>query len=76
MENNGAERQVFTAAEAATILGVHKETMRRYLRTQQIKAVKTGSSYRVSRTDLENYWKSRGGGELFEKRSKDESDQY
>ena len=61
----GVERQVFTTDEVAQILGFHKETVRRYIRINKLKAVRSGMYYRVSRPDLESFWKSFGGGKLF-----------
>lgn len=56
----------FSLSEAAEILGVHSETVRRAIKAGKLKAAKTGRDYRISRADLQAYWRELGGSELFE----------
>ena len=43
---------LLTVDEAAELLNVHKETIRRQIRKGALPAVKIGSVYRISRDDL------------------------
>ncbi len=60
------EKTTFTLVEAAELLQCHKETLRREIKAGNLRAAKIGKEYRISRTDLEDYWILRGGGALFE----------
>lgn len=60
------DKTTFTLGEAAEILNCHKETLRREIKSGSMRAAKIGKEYRVSKTDLEEYWASKGGGKLFE----------
>ena len=60
-------KQTYTLGEAADLLSCHKETIRRAIKDGELKAVKLGRGYRVSRVDLEEFWANKGGGALFEK---------
>lgn len=60
------EKTIFTLNEVAELLGCHKETLRREMKTGQLRGAKIGKDFRFSRTDLEVYWASKGGGALFE----------
>lgn len=60
------EKTTFTLSEAAELLNCHKETVRREIKAGNLRAAKIGKEYRISRTDLEDYWSMRGGGALFE----------
>ncbi len=60
------EPVTFTLVEAAELLNCHKETLRREIKAGNLRAAKIGKEYRVSKTELENYWAERGGGALFE----------
>jgi excisionase family DNA binding protein len=60
----------FTLAEAADLMSCHRETLRRAIRNGSLRAAKLGREFRISRWDLEAFWKAGGGGDLF---SKDES---
>ncbi len=59
------DKQTFSAKEAAEILGVTAETIRRAIRKKTLKAAKVGKDFRISRTDLQEYYRDLGGGELF-----------
>lgn len=59
------ERQVFSLEDAAKLFDCHKETLRRAIRAGKLKAGKIGKDYRISRADLEAYYRERGGGMLF-----------
>lgn len=58
-------RTTFTLAEAAKLLSCHTETLRRAIQDGGLQAARIGKSYRVSRSDLQTYWASKGGGILF-----------
>jgi excisionase family DNA binding protein len=57
----------FSAQEAAQILGVHPETVRRMIRTGRLRAARgrRGRASIISRMDLEALYKGQGGGSLF-----------
>ncbi len=60
------EKTTFSLSEAAGLLGLHSETLRRAIKAGKLKAAKTGRDYRISRADLRTYWKELGGSDLFE----------
>jgi excisionase family DNA binding protein len=59
------DKTIFTLNEVAELLGCHVETLRREIRSGSLRAAKIGKDYRVSKTDLEEYWATKGGGALF-----------
>ena len=65
-------RQVYALQDVAEMLGVHVETVRRAVRTGELKAAALGvgkgrgAGLRVSRVELARWWQAKGGGELFE----------
>ena len=59
------QKQTYSVAEAAELLGIHPETLRALLRKGELKAAKF-KQWRISRADLEAFYKARGGGDLFE----------
>jgi len=61
-----SEKQTYTLGEVAELLQCHKETVRREIRAGNLRAAKIGKEYRVSKTDLEDFWAMKGGGALFE----------
>ncbi len=58
-------KQVFSVREAAEMLNLNEQTIRRAIKKQALKAAKIGKDYRISRADLESYYRDLGGGELF-----------
>ena len=42
------EKRVYTPKEAAAVLGVHPNTLYKFIKTGAIEAVKLGRSYRIS----------------------------
>lgn len=58
-------KRLFSASEAAELLLLHPETVRRFVREGQIKAVKIGRKVVIERVELERYWLTQGGGPLF-----------
>ena len=48
-----------TPKEIALLLGVHEETIRRYLRTGELPAIKLRGVYRVKREDFEEFLRKR-----------------
>jgi excisionase family DNA binding protein len=73
MIEDNMRKDVYTVNEAAELLGLHHNTVRKWCREGEIKAMVIGREYRISRIELERYWKARGGGELFEHGSIEES---
>ena len=59
------DKATFTLAEAAAVLSCHRETLRRAIRDGTLRAARLGREYRLSRLDLEAFWASCGGGDLF-----------
>lgn len=60
------EQQVYTVQEAADILKVHPETVKRAIKAGRLKAFKMGKGIRISKPDLAEFYRSYGGGKLFE----------
>ena len=60
-------KTTFTLAEAADLLSCHRETLRRAIRSGELRAAKLGRDFRISRFDLEAFWTASGGGDLFGK---------
>jgi len=60
-------KTTFTLAEAADLLSCHRETLRRAIRSGELRAAKLGRGLRISRFDLEAFWTASGGGDLFGK---------
>ncbi|MDL2207700.1 helix-turn-helix domain-containing protein [Desulfovibrio sp. OttesenSCG-928-M16] len=63
--NGPLVKTTFTLAEAADLLSCHRETLRRAILNGDLRAAKLGRGYRISRRDLEAFWKAGGGGDLF-----------
>jgi excisionase family DNA binding protein len=61
----GAEKSVFSVEEVAELFQCHKDTIRRAIHAGKLKAAKLGKDYRISRADLESFYRTQGGGELF-----------
>lgn len=61
-----AHTQRFTVSQVAEVMGVHEETVRRWIRAGELAAANIGKGYQVDRSDLETFYHSRGGeGPLF-----------
>ena len=60
-------KTTFTLAEAADVLSCHRETLRRAIRSGELRAAQLGRGFRISRFDLEAFWTACGGGDLFGK---------
>jgi excisionase family DNA binding protein len=61
-------RLAFTVPQVAEIVGLHPITVRREIRAGRLRAASAGGKghYRISRADVETWWRSRGGGVLQE----------
>lgn len=59
-------KTTYTLAEAAKLLSCHPETLRRAIKDGSLRAARLGREYRVSRAEIQDFWTSRGGGELFD----------
>jgi len=51
----GNVSDLYTIERAATLLGLHVKTVRGYVRDGRLKATRIGKSYRIARTDLEEF---------------------
>lgn len=58
-------KTTFTLPEAAALLTCHAATLRRAIKNGTLPAARLGREYRISRTDLQAFWTTRGGSELF-----------
>ncbi len=68
------EPLVYTLQAAADAVEMSPKTLRRAIQAGELKAFGgggPGKPIRISRLELANWWRSRGGGELFD--SEDES---
>jgi len=67
LNQSEVEQVVFTARGVAGLLGLHPETVRRWIREGNLKGAKIGreGKYRISKSDLEDFWRKRGGARLF-----------
>ena len=57
--------EILTLIEAAAVLKVVPETLRRAFRRGELKGAKFGRVIRISRRDLEVYYRAHGGGSAF-----------
>lgn len=60
-----SEKTTYTTQEAAELLGLNPETIRRKLRKGELKGARTGKEYTISKADLEDWYRRNGGGKLF-----------
>ena len=60
------EQQGFSISEAADILGIHRNTIRKLVHGGELKAARVGADFRISRAELARYWSQAGGGNLFD----------
>ena len=56
---------LYTLSEVAEMFNVCRETVRRWIRAGSLAAVRAGREYKVSGADLADFYRRRGGGELF-----------
>jgi len=56
----------FRVEEVAALLDVSERTVRRRLRDGALPGVKVEGRWRISRADLEQWYREEGGGALFE----------
>jgi excisionase family DNA binding protein len=54
----------FTLREVSDLLGCSRRLLGRMIRSGGLKAARVGNDYRISRADLEAFWRARGGGRL------------
>ena len=59
------KQQVFSIKDAATILDVHPDTIRRAIKAGKLKAAKIGKDYRIAKSELDRFFQAKGGGSLF-----------
>ncbi|TVQ96269.1 MAG: DNA-binding protein [Deltaproteobacteria bacterium] len=59
-------QQAYSIREAAALLNLHPETLRRAVRRGELTVARIGGRIlRVSAIELERWWQTNGGGELF-----------
>ena len=68
------KQQVFSIKDAATILDVHPDTIRRAIKAKKLKAAKIGRDYRIAKAELEKYFQNMGGGTLFKENDSQSTD--
>lgn len=56
----------FTVDEITKILKISRNTVIRLIEAGEIRAARIGRAYRISKADLQAYYRASGGGELFE----------
>ncbi len=61
---------IYTIEDAAQMLSLHEETLRRAYRRGDLKAALIGRRLRISEPELERFWTSNGGGQLWNKAKK------
>ena len=60
-------KQTYSVQDAAELLGVNAETIRRAIRSGKLKAAQFGGKlYSISRPDLAEFYRQQGGGSLFD----------
>lgn len=65
-QEKGVMELVYTITEAARLLRVNPVTIRKAIQSGKLKAAQIGSKdWRISRFDLQAWFSSIGGGELF-----------
>lgn len=52
-------KEYLTIQEVASLLNVHEETIRRYVRAKDLPAIKLRGVYRIRREDFERFLKNR-----------------
>lgn len=55
---------IMTTKEAAEMLGIKTDMVRRWCREGYLPAVQLGREYRISRAALIDWWEEKGGGRL------------
>lgn len=60
-----AIKDTYSVREVSEVVGFSAETVRRHIRAGRLQAAGDGGTYRVSRAELERWWASLGGGQLF-----------
>lgn len=64
-EESMTNQAVYTVDEAAELLKVHPQTIRKYIADGALDAVKLGRVWRIDRPALERWWRAQGGTALF-----------
>lgn len=53
------DEQLMTVEEVAIMLNISEQTLRRYIRNKELKAIKFKRTYRITKEDLDSFLKSR-----------------
>ncbi len=53
MNNDSISKQIYSATEAAKILGIHRNTVIRYCNEGEIKGRKLGRKWLISKSEIE-----------------------
>jgi excisionase family DNA binding protein len=62
--SNAQHKATYSPAEVATMLGVHKETVLRAIRSGELQAALLGKMYRITPAELNRWFVSKGGTPL------------
>lgn len=55
------DEPLMTVEEVSVMLNISEQTIRRYIRSKELKAIKFKRSYRITRDDLNRFIKERYG---------------
>lgn len=58
--------KIYTVAEVCEIFQLHRQTITKAIAGGELQAMKIGGEYRISQADLDNWYRSSGGGRLSE----------
>jgi excisionase family DNA binding protein len=59
-------KTTYTIQEAAELMSCSPDTIRRAIKSGELKAAKLGKDYRISQLDIVSYYRHMGGGRLLE----------
>lgn len=65
-DEDWTNQEVFTVAEAASVLQVAETQIIRWIEDDTLQAIEVDDGYRISRSALQETWSQLGGGDLFE----------
>lgn len=68
------EGATYSLKEAAEVVGYSTRTLTRAISAGELQGANTGRAIRISRVELARWWRSLGGGELFEDETSDDEE--
>lgn len=63
--SSSTPQQAFSVTQAAALLGFSMEHLRRLVAAGELRHARIGRTIRISRADLEEFYRQRGGGQLW-----------